>query len=315
MDQFFLRTKFIEIAETLGISLNDGELPFGNLLDVNSVKVAEDSSYQTAMQPWLPLGEECLRYLTVMSILFQKGIEKHNTDFVRAQWSLVSRACQDCRAILKLIDDGFTLQADTLLASYLETLEFAAALFIDSELAGQFVSAETPEESNAFWFRYIAKSKARNKIDALMKEFFVAASHDLDRDEYEQWRSEHRRILGSSKHPNYVSVFVPLFENFPEDSPPFLQMPARRSYSVKTIQALADACVEYANVILLLFARKSEDSDQDFAIDAQEIEGLIFEEEWLNSYATRGHKFMQTVWIYYLEQQDLPPFNIWRDGI
>lgn len=302
-----LKAKILEIATSALIELNDGKLAFDPIYD-NEYEAIEESGYREAIWPWRLLAFECLRYLTVTSLSFEFMLRKRIDDIYRGQFALTVRACQDCQAIIALIDRGHTLQAETLLATTLETLEFACAGVIEPSLMAEFVAAQEPEKANAFWHSKIARSKARKKVDKLFDNFLEGT---YSAGEYREWRTEALRKIGAVKHPSYAPTVLPAHENFPDDAVFALQLPIRRKQSVNTIQLLADACVEYASTVLLTFAPRPKPGDEKRSPKAKQGFGL-FDELWLDSYAARGHKFMQLLWIYFLENQDQPPFVNWR---
>ena len=301
------------IATDCGIELLEDELPFDPIYPYPNDDILSDPDYQLAIQPWMELAKECLRFLIVNSLAFEQLIHKRHGDFIKAQFSLMLRAAQDYRSIIDLIESGHSLQADVVLVSMIETLEFASAVVIDPELAIGFVAADTPEDANKFWHQYISKSKARKKIDGMMELFLKPHKGEKGIVEHYAWKSEALKVLGATKHPNFVAPLIPLYESADREAPAMLQIPKRRTYSVKTIQLAADACVEYANVVLLKFAPKnpSEDNDGKEPDDENEPAGF-FDERWLDSYASRGHKFLQLVWLYFLNHQDEHPFNLWQ---
>ncbi len=262
------------------------------------------------MAPWRRLAIECVNYLSILSFTstevlsdFPEGKNEITRRFLQSQFSLTSRASLDIRSIIDLIDNGYGTQADIISSSTAEVLELAAAIWIDREIAVPFYEADTHDKANKFWHAYLSKGKVRKIIEKFLLE--EVPNLEDSRPEHMAWKSQTGRYLGATKHPSYFTPFLHIFSEIEEDVPYHPIEPILSPSSVATYQHIADHCVELANVILLSVVRRSSRPNSR--------KRRFFEDEALNSYAERGHKFMQKLWIYYLENQDRHPFSLWRD--
>lgn len=84
---------------------------------------------------------------------------------------------------------------------------------------------------------------------------------------------------------------------------------------VSLFETVADVCFEYASVVLLSIHGVRDTGRDDLEVVATPYENAgFFDEAWIDSYASRGHKFFQRVWLFYLQHQDGLPFSLWRAG-
>ncbi|MEM6412048.1 MAG: hypothetical protein AAF683_10985 [Pseudomonadota bacterium] len=301
-----LKEQIKGIAEDCLIVLQDGNLPFEPLYEQQtSQNIPEEEGYQKAIWHWRLLLDECLRYLTVVSLKYESLIRgKHNTSLTKGQFSLLTRATLDCRGIITLLDQGLELQAATIMVSATEVLELAAAGMIDRELMEEFVQSQSPEEAKTFWHRNISRSKARKKIDKFMGLELGADALD----DYVLWRNRGRQKYGAIKHVSFVPALLPLFGGFEHEPFLGLMLPYKSLQSIEIIQLFADGCSELALATMLSLLDGSSISGQQVEREDEGKYGF-FDELWLDSYAAKGHEFIQKLWSYYILNQDNEPFS------
>ncbi|RUX27004.1 hypothetical protein EOA13_22010 [Mesorhizobium sp. M7A.F.Ca.US.011.01.1.1] len=87
-----------------------------------------------------------------------------------AALAFFSRLANDLWAIIELIETGFDLQARALTRSYLEHVDALICCIQDKELTKEFVRAVEPEDSNAFWHKYISKNKLKVRVSIFISE-------------------------------------------------------------------------------------------------------------------------------------------------
>lgn len=300
-----LEVEFLRLARERGIAPHEnGHIGFNPIWPWP--EPTTEPGYNEAVWPWWRLATECLNYLTVTSQGFFRAIRNDKgSDILRAQWALVARAAKDASAILMLIEKGYSQQADVVLSSMIETLEFASALIIDPALSAEFIATDSPDASNEFWHRHISRGRSRKKIEELYTQKLEDAS-GLGL-QHAEWRSYGRKILGALKHPTYVAI-VREIAGQPSEAAYLPGLPFQMLADVRILQMLADICAEYASVTLLKFTARPSGKFQGATKAAQ---GGWFEETELDSYATAGHGYILALWIYYLEKQDSEPFSLW----
>lgn len=294
------------IAVECGILLKDGCAGFAPEAAIDSLRIAEEKGYAEAVWPWRRLMSECLNYLLIHSLMLESLLRQHSgepTNFVRACWSLSTKAASDAQCVLHLCDQGFVPQASIIARSCIESIEALAAFTLDRSAADAFVSAQTPEEANHAWYVLIRKN-ARRSINSAFAEIV-----EIDQDTTE-WRHHNRRLLGAMTHPSYMAPLLNIFSVWQDGNEGHPILPARTKACVQIFQAIADTCFEYSS-ILQLTARGNPD-EIDNIIPTYKNVGF-FKEDWLDSYASRGHKFFQRLWLFFLTNQESKPFSLWRE--
>jgi hypothetical protein len=303
-----LEERISAIAVECGIILNDGFAGFEAEAPPDLQHVAEERDYAEAVWPWRRLMAECVNYLSIQSLTFESLLRREAggySNFVRASWSLSTKAASDARCVLHLCDHGFVAQASIVARSCIEAIETLAAFTLERDSADSFVAAQTPEEANHAWFALIRK-KARRAMDDAFADIV-----EMDQATVE-WRTHNHRLFGALTHPSYLAPMLNMFSDWKDGVDAHPIFPARTVNCIKAFQAIAEACFEYAS-LLLLTADKARDTDgSDAAAAATPHENVgFFEEDWLDSYASRGHKFFQRLWIFFLQHQEQSPFSLW----
>jgi hypothetical protein len=306
-----LEERIAVIAVECGIILKDGCPGFApEPALAASQHVAEEKGYAEAVWPWRRLMAECINYLTIQSLTFEMVLRREDvntTNFLRAAWLLSTKAASDARCALHLCDHGFAAQAAIVARSCIETIEALAAFVLDPDSADAFVSSQTLDEANHTWFALI-RNKARRAMDDAFAKFVT-----MDQ-KTEEWRQHNRRLQGALTHPSYLAPMLNLFSKWEEGRTAHPTLPARTMDCVQVSQAIASSCFEYASLVLFHLAGSPVRGEEAQPTPLHKNVGF-FEEDWLDSYASRGHKFLQRLWSFYLQYQDSPPFSLWRDEI
>jgi hypothetical protein len=300
-----LEERISALAVECGIVLKEGRAGFAPDAAPDLPDIVEEKDYSEAVWPWRRLMCECANYLLLQSLMFQNLLRNHPgepTNFLRACWSLSTKAASDARCTLHLCDYGYVSQASMVARSCIESIEALAAFSLDRDSADTFVSAETPDQANHAWYIAIRKN-ARRTIDTAFAEII-----ELD-EETIAWRRNNRRVLGAMTHPSFMAPLLNIFSVWQDGKEGHPVLPAKTTGCVPLFQAVADTCFEYASVLLLTARGNPDDIDVD--TPAHENVGF-FEEDWLDSYASRGHKFFQRLWVFFLKHQESEPFSRWR---
>jgi hypothetical protein len=128
-----------------------------------------------------------------------------------------------------------------------------------------------------------------------------------------EWRHHNRRLLSGLTHPSYLAPMLNLFADWEEGEEGHPLLPARSLNCVKLFQAVADSCFEYASLLLLTVNGRRDTNGTDVVSKALPYENVgFFEDDWLDSYASRGHKFFQRLLILFLQHEGYPPFSLWN---
>jgi hypothetical protein len=302
-----LEEQISAIAVGCGIVLNDGYAGFApEAASTALYSIAEERGYADCVWPWRRLMTECVNYLAIQSLAFEMALRRDEptpNDFIRAAWSLSTKATSEARCVLHLCDHGFPGQAAIVARSCIETIEALAAFLLDPESTSAFVASKTPDEANRTWFELIRK-KARRAIDDAFAEIVELDERTKD------WRQHNLRLHGALTHPSYMAPMLNLFLDWEDGREGHPTLPARTMNCVQVWQAIVAACFEYASLVLLRVAGPVDAVSAEPPMAYENVG--FFEEAWLDSYAGRGHKFFQKLWIFFVERQYSPPFSTWR---
>ncbi|RYF40718.1 MAG: hypothetical protein EOO38_21545 [Cytophagaceae bacterium] len=85
-----------------------------------------------------------------------------------AALAFFSRLASDLWAILEIVEAGFDLQARMLARGFLEHVDVLICCIDSCTLTKEFVDAVEPEQSNAFWHRYVSKNKAKSQVSRII---------------------------------------------------------------------------------------------------------------------------------------------------
>lgn len=303
-----LEVAILQLAKSVGVIPHNKVVGFEWEQPEPKPQVIQEKGFTSAIWPWRRLAIECLNYSTVLS-LASLQVTSHTTNvFAKAQYSLLTKVSLDIQAILQLIALGFPQHANIVLSSTIESLELAAGIWIEPGLAENFIAVETPDEANHFWHKFVAKNKTRRLIDDQVEK--LIGKNDIDACAYSEWRTENMQFFGATRHASYMTPFLSIYSKTENDVGYLPGQPICSLTSVRTVQALASSTVDLASAIgISTKSRKGLERSQ------RDLPKRFFEEDFLNSYAGKGHMFIQKLWIYYLERQDLPPFSLWREKV
>lgn len=300
-----LEERISTLAVECGIVLKDGYAGFAPEEPPDSQDIAAEKGYADAVWPWRRLMSECLSYLAIQSLMLE-NLLRHQpgepSNFMRASWSLSTKAASDARCILHLCDLGYVTQASIIARSCIETIEALAAFCLDRNSADAFVSAQTPDQANHAWYILVRKN-ARRTIDTAFAEIVESDPETL------AWRRHNRRVLGAMTHPSYMAPLLNVFSVWQDGSDGHPMLPAKTMNCVTIFQAIADTCFEHASVLLMIAGRDRDKID----VLPRSYENVgFFEEDWLDSYASLGPKYLQRLWLFFLAHQESEPFSLWR---
>ncbi|MDX2236031.1 MAG: hypothetical protein NW203_00565 [Hyphomonadaceae bacterium] len=313
MDIRALEKSIAKLATDSGIVLNkDGYAGWGPTLgDEPEVPehVGEEKGYLLAVWPWRRLMVECINYLSINALAFQQLVrnEKFQQDLFRALCSQHVKAASDAICVLHMADHGYVAQSAVIAQSCKESMEACALFMLDPSAADVFVGAETLDEANDVWFSTIRK--ARKAVDKALTNL---APRDVDTAD---WMHHKNRLFGALKHPSHIGPMLNAYVEWEDGRTARPMLPARTLDCVTVFQTIAATCFELASIVLLAAHGRRDDTSPATATEDRpyEIAGF-FEEDWLDSYASRGHKFMQNLWCFYIERQEEQPFVAWRQS-
>lgn len=254
---------------------------------------------------------ECVNYLIIQSLKHEGLLGKSKGeagDFQRAAWSLSTKAASDALCVLQLCDRGFVPQATIVARSCVEAIEVLAAFTVKRDYAVSFVAARTPDEANQNWYRVLRKARAT--MDAAFADYV-----EIDEDT-QGWRNDNRRFLGAHSHPSFVVPLLNSYSTWETEEFAHPLLPARTRTCVRVFQPIADACFEYASLLMHATDGQRAAADQRYELPTNPYANCgFFEEDWLDSYAAYGHRFIQLLWIIYIANQNDPPFCLWQRDI
>jgi len=178
----------LEIAELIGASKNrNAEIEAPHL------------------ELWVTILDELNSWLiSLLSTIYapEKHRKESMNDFERSVVVILAKIISDTTSLRHLITLGFDSSARTLLRSISEYLQVRVAIIDDPDLSAEFVTAETPETANAFYFRQLARGKLGNRVEAAWAGFFKS------RNGAAQFFANQQRELGSllagTAHPSFA---------------------------------------------------------------------------------------------------------------
>lgn len=144
--------------------------------------------------------------------------------------SFFSRLASDLWAIIELVELGFDLQARALTRSYLEHIDVLICCINDRALTKEFIESVEPQQSNAFWHRYVSKNRAKEKVSRIIGSMLGEPNYrivDLLREDAE--------LAGSTLlHPTMAAGLAAAFghEDGDYDSYPIFPTPLPASIGI-----------------------------------------------------------------------------------
>lgn len=131
-------------------------------------------------------------------------------DFERSVVMTLFKLISDTTAMRHLITLGFDGSARTLMRSIAEYIQLLVALLDDPALAAEFVTADTPETSNDFYFRHLARGKLHKRVEAAWARFFSTADNAA-----QFFADQHRqfgKVLSGTTHPSFAGGFLSVLD-------------------------------------------------------------------------------------------------------
>lgn len=193
---------------------------------------------------WIAILDELNSWLvSLLSAVYRpaKQSDRAMNDFEKSVVVLLGKLIADTTALRHLVTLGFDGSARTLLRSITECIHVLVVLIDDPALARDFVSADTPETANAFYFRQLAKGKLHKRLEAAWAGFFQNS------DDAAAWFADQQRrqgtVLSGTAHPSFAGgtqAVMGFIETAPDEN--WLgQWGAKSNMSVLTISLYADA--------------------------------------------------------------------------
>lgn len=162
------------------------------------------------------------------------------TDFERSVVMVLGKVISDTTAMRHLVTLGFDGSARTLVRSILEYIQLLVAILDDPPFATVFVTADTPEASNDFYFRYVARGKLSKRVEDAWARFF-SSSIDAAKFFANQQR-DFGALLSGTAHPSYAAGYFAMLDFIPaEPEESWLgHWGAKTNWSVLTINIYAN---------------------------------------------------------------------------
>lgn len=161
-------------------------------------------------------------------------------DFERSVVVLLGKLIADTTALRHLITLGYVGSARTLLRSTAEYMQVLVALIDDPALASAFVTADTPETANAFFFGQLARGKLHKRLEAAWARFFK--THDDSAQRFAEQQRRHGALLSGTAHPSFAGATQAVmgFIDLEPDENWLGHWGARSNMSVTTVALYAD---------------------------------------------------------------------------
>ncbi|TNF03811.1 MAG: hypothetical protein EP321_09040 [Sphingomonadales bacterium] len=198
----YMRTHWNEAGETLEPGKRLG-IEIAELITMS--KERGDKLESIHLDLWVEILDEFNSWLiSLLSIIYRPGSrgEAAMTDFERSMVMILIKLVSDTTSIRHLVTLGFDSSARTLMRSVSEYMQVLVAIIDDPALAAEFVTADTPETSNAFYFKYLARGKLHKRIRTAWARFFQSANDAADF--FAEQQRELGQVLSGTAHPSFA---------------------------------------------------------------------------------------------------------------
>lgn len=264
----YMRAQWAQKGESLDQDMRLG-IDIGTLVETS---IERNSQLDTPfIDLWVAVLDELNSWLvSLFSTVYgpAKQRDAAMNDFERSAVALLGKLIADTTALRHLVTLGFDGAARTLLRSTSEYMQVLIALIDDPGLAADFVSAETPDTANEFYFRQLARGKLNKRIEAAWRGFFQSSG------EAAQWFAEQQKrqgtLLSGTAHPSFaggMQAVMGFIEAAPEEA--WLgQWGAKSNMSIMTIAIYADCFLPLVLLSNFPFDGFDDTLSQPIAFDA-----------------------------------------------
>lgn len=198
----YMRTHWNEAGETLEPGKRLG-VEIAELITMS--KERGDKLETVHLDLWVEILDELNSWLiSLLNVVYRPGSrgDAAMTDFERSVVMLLIKLVSDTTSMRHLVTLGFDSSARTLMRSISEYMQVLVAIIDDPALAAKFVTADTPETSNAFYFQHLARGKLHKRIRNAWGRFFQSA--DDAADFFAEQQRELGRVLSGTAHPSFA---------------------------------------------------------------------------------------------------------------
>jgi hypothetical protein len=163
-----------------------------------------DIAAQEKLQPWLPIFEFGLEWLSFVHLALNKESEigPRKPEF-RVPWALVGSASAFGWSLRHLCLLGFDTPARALLRSYTEALFLCVAVLYDRNLTEAYSSADTDDKVVDFWHTLASPRNLHRRIIDIERS--LGFESDLITD-LTKWRRREYEVLSQSAHLSYLAA-------------------------------------------------------------------------------------------------------------
>ncbi|HJO65424.1 MAG TPA: hypothetical protein QF469_08795 [Sphingomonas sanguinis] len=198
----YMRTHWNEAGETLEPGKRLG-IEIAELIAMS--KKRGDKLETVHLDLWVEILDELNSWLiSLLGVIYRPGSrgDAAMTDFERSVVMLLVKLVSDTTSMRHLVMLGFDSSARTLMRSISEYMQVLVAIIDDPALAKKFVTADTPETSNAFYFQHLARGKLHKRIRTAWRRFFQSA--DDATDFFAEQQRELGQVLSGTAHPSFA---------------------------------------------------------------------------------------------------------------
>jgi hypothetical protein len=206
----YMRTHWNEAGETLELGKRLGI----EIAELIAMSMERGDKLETVhLDLWVEILDELNSWLiSLLSVVYRPGSrgDAAMTDFERSVVMILIKLVSDTTSMRHLVTLGFDSSARTLMDSSARTLmrsiseymQVLVAIIDDPALAAKFVTADTPETSNAFYFQHLARGKLHKRIRTAWGRFFQSA--DDAADFFAEQQRELGQVLSGTAHPSFA---------------------------------------------------------------------------------------------------------------
>jgi len=212
---------------------------------------------------------------------------------VQATLTISFRIRSDLAAVRLLATNGLDVQAKQLARAASENLDALSRAALDTDFCTAFVDEQDVDQTSAVWFKYIAKSRARDFVYARVESVIGSGTMNEQREHFKREET----VLSAAVHPSHISGMFSLLPHLGDDEED-RQENAISANSVRTLEYCNHRVLEFMMYDLAVFS-----SVETFASTIPEAFGKL-ETNSLKKAAARLREVGLALMGYLIRNQD-----------
>jgi hypothetical protein len=197
--------------------LSEGEMP-PSITELLQMSDENCNIVPSVVSNWISILDQFLAWFSSLYILFLFSLKINSALDCRLQrvmTCIIGNICAHIIAIRRLVLSGLDVQSKQILRSLVEHIDLAFLISTDENALGEFEQTLDGRSSNAFWHKYISKSKIRNKIHPKWQ----ARLGDIVYREFVDYLRQEEEILGMAIHPSLAACQMTCLPGIAQGNP------------------------------------------------------------------------------------------------